>query len=84
MPALQHPRPTPLAPGERLKIGYVSSDFGNHPLSHLMASVFGSHDRSKVCFPHFCLSKPRSNELHTQEQLKLGCKKSLATFRSCT
>ena len=23
-------------PGQRLKIGYVSSDFGNHPLSHLM------------------------------------------------
>ncbi len=31
----------------RLKIGYVSSDFNNHPLSHLMRGVFGSHNESK-------------------------------------
>ncbi|CAK4200481.1 unnamed protein product [Aphanomyces euteiches] len=33
---------------ERLRIGYVSSDFGNHPISHLMQSVFGLHDSSRV------------------------------------
>lgn len=38
---------TPKPRYSRLHIGYVSSDFGNHPLSHLMQSVFGSHDRSK-------------------------------------
>ncbi|KMY91610.1 uncharacterized protein Dsimw501_GD17889, isoform C [Drosophila simulans] len=32
----------------RLRIGYLSSDFGNHPTSHLMQSVPGLHDRSKV------------------------------------
>lgn len=32
----------------RIKIGYVSSDFGNHPTSHLMQSIPGLHDRSKV------------------------------------
>lgn len=32
--------------GQRLRVGYVSSDFGNHPLSHLMQSVFGMHDRA--------------------------------------
>lgn len=32
----------------RLKIGYVSSDFGNHPTSHLMQSIPELHDRSKV------------------------------------
>ncbi|KAF7273636.1 UDP-N-acetylglucosamine--peptide N-acetylglucosaminyltransferase 110 kDa subunit-like isoform X2 [Rhynchophorus ferrugineus] len=32
----------------RLRIGYVSSDFGNHPTSHLMQSVPGLHDRLKV------------------------------------
>ena len=31
----------------RLRIGYVSSDFGNHPTSHLMQSVPGFHDRNK-------------------------------------
>ncbi|KAI9914899.1 hypothetical protein PsorP6_007576 [Peronosclerospora sorghi] len=37
---------------ERLRIGYVSSDLGNHPLAHLMQSVFGMHDKSK--FEVFC------------------------------
>jgi protein O-GlcNAc transferase len=32
----------------RLKIGYVSSDFGNHPTSHLMQSVPGLHDLNNV------------------------------------
>lgn len=32
----------------RIRIGYVSSDFGNHPTAHLMQSIPGSHDRSKV------------------------------------
>ena len=32
----------------RIRIGYVSSDFGNHPTSHLMQSIPGVHDRNKV------------------------------------
>ncbi|XP_039262737.2 UDP-N-acetylglucosamine--peptide N-acetylglucosaminyltransferase 110 kDa subunit-like isoform X2 [Styela clava] len=32
----------------RLRVGYVSSDFGNHPTSHLMQSIPGAHDKSKV------------------------------------
>ena len=36
-----------LLPKGRLRIGYVSSDFSNHPLSHLMQSVWGLHDRSR-------------------------------------
>ncbi|KOB75058.1 Uncharacterized protein OBRU01_08098 [Operophtera brumata] len=36
----------------RLRIGYVSSDFGNHPTSHLMQSIPGLHDRSR--FEIFC------------------------------
>lgn len=32
----------------------MSSDFGNHPLSHLMGSVFGMHNREnvEVCILH--------------------------------
>ncbi|KAM3968502.1 UDP-N-acetylglucosamine--peptide N-acetylglucosaminyltransferase 110 kDa subunit [Aphomia sociella] len=33
---------------DRLRIGYVSSDFGNHPTSHLMQSIPGLHNRSRV------------------------------------
>lgn len=43
-----------LAPGERLRIGYLSSDFCNHPTSHLMQSIPGLHDKSKVEI--FCYS----------------------------
>lgn len=44
-PAYKHPRSLN---GGRLKIGYVSSDFGNHPTSHLMQSVPGMHSRDRV------------------------------------
>ncbi|KAA3670561.1 protein O-GlcNAc transferase, partial [Paragonimus westermani] len=43
-----------LQTGQRLKIGYVSSDFCNHPTSHLMQSIPGFHDRTKV--EVFCYS----------------------------
>ncbi|KAH8071879.1 protein N-acetylglucosaminyltransferase [Aureococcus anophagefferens] len=45
------------APGDgRLRLGYCSSDLGNHPLAHLMQSVFGMHDRSKFHVTCFALS----------------------------
>lgn len=49
-----YPYPKDLSPGGRLRIGYVSSDFGNHPTSHLMQSIPGFHDRSRVEI--FCYS----------------------------
>lgn len=33
---------------KRIRIGYVSSDYGNHPTSHLMQSVPGMHNRNQV------------------------------------
>ncbi|KAI1172286.1 glycosyltransferase family 41 protein [Nemania sp. FL0916] len=45
--------PPPQPPKPQLNIGYVSSDFNNHPLAHLMQSVFGFHDprRAKaICY----------------------------------
>lgn len=56
LPPFPHPPAQRLSPGERLRVAYVSSDFGNHPLSHLMASVFGGHDRSRVS--NICLCMP--------------------------
>ena len=46
--------PKELATAGRLRIGYVSSDFGNHPTSHLMQSIPGFHDRGRVEI--FCYS----------------------------
>ena len=50
----------PLAPimqnsaNYKIKIGYVSSDFGNHPTAHLMQSIPGQHNLAK--FEIFCYS----------------------------
>ncbi|KAE9455807.1 hypothetical protein C3L33_12291, partial [Rhododendron williamsianum] len=51
LPPFNHPSAVPIRGGgrnSRLRVGYVSSDFGNHPLSHLMGSVFGMHNRENV------------------------------------
>ncbi|GMH11397.1 hypothetical protein Nepgr_013238 [Nepenthes gracilis] len=51
LPPFNHPAPIPVRTEggyQRLRVGYVSSDFGNHPLSHLMGSVFGIHNRKNV------------------------------------
>lgn len=47
-----HVYPPPPMPVSRLKIGYISSDFNNHPLAHLMQSCFGLHDHAR--FEVFC------------------------------
>lgn len=39
-----HVYPPPPPPKPKYKIGYISSDFNNHPLAHLMQSVFGFHN----------------------------------------
>lgn len=39
-----HVYPPPAPPAPKINIGYVSSDFNNHPLAHLMQSTFGFHD----------------------------------------
>ncbi|PYH89258.1 UDP-N-acetylglucosaminyltransferase [Aspergillus ellipticus CBS 707.79] len=46
LPATVYPPPPP--PNPYLKVGYVSSDFNNHPLAHLMQSVFGKHNPARV------------------------------------
>lgn len=56
--------PTP--PNPYLKVGYISSDFNNHPLAHLMQSVFGFHDKSRV--KAFCYATTTSDgSVHRQQ-----------------
>lgn len=43
-------------PDDRLHIGYVSSDIGNHPLSHLCQSIFGLHDKRRIQVTVYALS----------------------------
>ena len=56
----------PPPPRPYLRVGYVSSDFNNHPLAHLMQSVFGFHDRSVV--KAYCYATTGSDgSIHRQQ-----------------
>ncbi|KAK7250468.1 hypothetical protein RIF29_32931 [Crotalaria pallida] len=50
LPSVQrfHAIAYPLDPMFALEIMYLSSDFGYHPLSHLMGSIFGMHNGKNV------------------------------------
>ena len=56
----------PPPPQPHLNVGYVSSDFNNHPLAHLMQSVFGLHNTQKV--KAICYATTASdNSIHRQQ-----------------
>nr|OQO16783.1 hypothetical protein B0A51_17338 [Rachicladosporium sp. CCFEE 5018] len=58
--------PPPLPPSPQLRVGYVSSDFNNHPLAHLMQSVFGMHNRKRV--EAYCYATTASdNSVHRRQ-----------------
>ncbi|GJR42377.1 probable UDP-N-acetylglucosamine--peptide N-acetylglucosaminyltransferase SEC [Tanacetum coccineum] len=71
LPAFNHPLPLLIKStggNNRLKIG--SSDFRNHPLSHLMGSVFGMHNRENVEVFCYALSPNDGSEwrLHIRSE----------------
>jgi tetratricopeptide (TPR) repeat protein len=64
LPLTVHRPPAP--PSPCLKVGYVSSDFNNHPLAHLMQSVFGLHDTRRV--EAYCYATTASdNSVHRKQ-----------------
>ncbi|KAL0465679.1 glycosyl transferase family 41 domain-containing protein [Neurospora intermedia] len=64
IPATVYEPPKP--PSPQLNIGYISSDFNNHPLAHLMQSVFGFHDKTRV--RAFCYATTASDKsIHRQQ-----------------
>lgn len=64
LPAKIYEPPAP--PQPHLNVGYVSSDFNNHPLAHLMQSVFGFHNRQRV--KAFCYATTASDgSVHRQQ-----------------
>ena len=51
---------------ERLRIGYLSSDFCSHAVSILTAELYGLHDRSKVEVFGFCWSREDGSPLRAR------------------
>ena len=64
----RHVLPPPPPPVEKLHIGYVSSDFNNHPLAHLMQSVFSLHDRHR--FTIFCYATSPSDATSYRQKIE--------------
>ena len=64
LPSKLYELPSP--PNPYLRVGYVSSDFNNHPLAHLMQSVFGFHDKTRV--HAYCYATTASDgSIHRQQ-----------------
>ncbi|EDU47872.1 UDP-N-acetylglucosaminyltransferase [Pyrenophora tritici-repentis Pt-1C-BFP] len=58
----------PAPPRPYLKVGYVSSDFNNHPLAHLMQSVFGLHNPARV--KAYCYATTPSDHSEHRKQIE--------------
>lgn len=62
---------------KKLRIGYVSGDFTDHPVAHISKSMFAKHDRKK--FEVFCYSFGPpiggGDKKGYREQIKKGCDK---------
>lgn len=58
---------------EKLRIGYLSNDFCNHPVSHLMVSLFGLHDREK--FSVFAYSHGKDDGSSYRKRIRESCDK---------
>jgi predicted O-linked N-acetylglucosamine transferase (SPINDLY family) len=58
--------PPPKPPAPQIRVGYISSDFNNHPLAHLMQSVFGMHNTKRITA--YCYATTAGdNSVHRQQ-----------------
>jgi predicted O-linked N-acetylglucosamine transferase (SPINDLY family) len=51
---------------DRIRLGYFSADYRNHPVAHLMAGVFESHDRSRFEVTAFSLGSSRRDAMRAR------------------
>ncbi len=47
-PATPETSPASRTRGARIRVGYVSSDFRDHPMSHIIAPLLARHDRTQI------------------------------------
>lgn len=62
--------PAPRASGGRLRVGYLSHNFGDHPLGHLLAPFFEAHDREAVDLTLYSLNRRSSDRSGYPERLR--------------
>jgi predicted O-linked N-acetylglucosamine transferase (SPINDLY family) len=56
---------------KKLKIGYMSADFRDHPVSHLVSELFGAHDRRE--FEIFCYSYGEDDGRFYRQKIAQTC-----------
>ena len=55
----------------KIKIGYLSNDFRNHPVAHLIMGLFALHNRTN--FQIYCYSYGKDEGLFYRDRIKDGC-----------
>ncbi|KAI0068507.1 TPR-like protein [Artomyces pyxidatus] len=71
LPNHVYPPPPPPLHG-KINIGYVSADLNNHPLSHLMQSVFGLHNRDQFNVYVYATSASDGTKYRTKIEAESG------------
>jgi predicted O-linked N-acetylglucosamine transferase (SPINDLY family) len=69
------------APGQKIKIGYVSADFCQHATAFLMAELFERHDRNDFEIMAYCHSKDDGSAIR---QRLIGSFDSFVDIRKAT
>lgn len=64
--SLSRPYQTHVAAGDKIKVGYLSSDFGHHATSILIAEVLEMHDRDRFEVIGYCHSPEDGSSLRTR------------------
>ncbi|CAN8075754.1 unnamed protein product [Agarophyton chilense] len=59
----------PRGPKPRLKVGYVSSDYNNHPYSHLTQSIYGLHGKGTTV-ECYCYALTPSDNSHWRRRIE--------------
>ncbi|MFQ5714817.1 MAG: tetratricopeptide repeat protein [Candidatus Scalinduaceae bacterium] len=57
----------------KITVGYLSNDFRNHPMAHLMLSLFGLHNRDE--FNIFCYSYGKDDVSSYRARIRRDCDK---------
>jgi protein O-GlcNAc transferase len=56
---------------KKIRIGYLSNNFRNHPTAHLMCGMFGHHDRDY--FDIFCYAFGEGDQSDFRKQIQRNC-----------
>jgi len=80
IPAIPSAHPPVVEPleGRRLRIGYLSSDFRDHPTSRLIQGLLAAHDRNRVELFMYCTGWDDGSELRRSIESHFEHKRSLS------